>query len=77
MSNLDLIKLCLDEMRTHVLFDYKNISCGIDPLSKNKYDLWYGDKSYTAKSVDEALDMKIFDGNSINQISDKIENLEI
>lgn len=74
----DDIKARLDEMATHILFDYNGKECGIDPLEYNKrYDVWYGESDYTAKSVDEVMAVPLFDGKCLNEIADKIENLEL
>ena len=64
-------------MRTHVLFDYKGIACGIDPLSRNKIDMWFGEKYYTASSIDEAMTYQLFDGSAITDIADQVQNLEL
>lgn len=77
MSNIDNIRQCLEEMRTHVLFDYKGIACGIDPLSKNEIDMWFGKKNYTASSVDNAMAYRLFNGKSITDIADQVQNLEL
>lgn len=77
MSNIDNIRQCLEEMRTHVLFDYKGIACGIDPLSRNKIDMWFGEKYYTASSIDEAMTYQLFDGSAITDIADQVQNLEL
>lgn len=77
MTKANLIKNRMCEMCTHIIFDYNNLPCGIDPLSKSRIDMWYGDKCYTAKSFDEAMEYPLFDGKSLKYIADKVENLEL
>lgn len=60
----------------HVLFNYKGRACGIDPLSLNQFDMWYGDKSATLQTVDEVLTTKFFDGKSLKDIWDDITELD-
>ena len=76
--SIDTIKNRLDEMCSHILFDYNGKGCGIDPLSRDRrYDMWYGNETYTAKSIDEAVTVPLFDGKSLKDIVDKIENVEL
>lgn len=65
------------EMCTHILFDYNGHNCGIDPLSKTTIDMWYGDIACTVSSVDEAMNYPLFNGKTINEISEDIKNLEL
>ena len=67
----------LREMNSHILFDYKGQSCGVDPLSIKHYDMWYGDKTTQAKSLDEVMSTKFFDGYSLNEIVGQVENVEL
>lgn len=77
MNNAKLIQARLMEMCTHILFDYNKEHCGIDPLSKNEIDMWYGSKYYTAESIHDAMIYPLFDGKSITEIAEKVENLEL
>ena len=52
---------------SHVTFDFHGKSCGVDPLAPDQIDLWCGD---------EAMNTPFFDGKSLNEIADKIENVE-
>lgn len=68
------IKEYLDQMTSHITFTYNNENCGVDPISRDKrYDMWYGDRVYTAKTVDEVMNIKFFNGMSLNEIADKID----
>ena len=59
-----------------VVFDYNGHSCGIDPLSLNKFDMWYGDKTTTLQTIDEVVNSKFFDGKSLIDIWDDITDLD-
>ena len=64
-------------MCTHILFEYNDKNCGLDPLARDEIDMWYGECCYTAKSFDEAMDYPLFDGKSLNQIADEVKNIEL
>lgn len=66
-----IVSLC-----SHVTFDFHGKSCGVDPLAPDQIDLWCGDDTLTAASVSEAMNTPFFDGKSLNEIADKIENVE-
>lgn len=63
-------------LTSHVLFDYKGKNCGIDPLSRNKFEMWYGQECFTASTVDEVMTVKFYDGKSLTAIWDDITDLE-
>lgn len=69
-----MIQECLEEMTSHILFDYNGKHCGVDPIRRERqYDMWYGEEVFSATSVDEVMSVKFFDGKSLNDISDEIE----
>lgn len=74
---LDDLRKQIDSLITHILFDYNGKPCGIDPINHNNIDMWYGGNDYCAKSVDDAMEYPLFDGKSLNQIYDKMANIEI
>lgn len=59
-----------------VNFNYNGQTCGIDPNNFNEYDMWYGDKSTTVDSVDSVVNLKFFDGKSLNDIWDDISDID-
>lgn len=63
-------------LTSHITFDFHGKSCGIDPLAPDQIDLWCGEDAMTATSVSEAMETPFFDGKSLNEIADKIENVE-
>lgn len=74
------IKRFLEENSNVVCFtfDYKGKPCGIDPWSDGKqhYNIWYSEEDFVADSWEEVLNVKLFDGRTISEIVDKIENYE-
>lgn len=70
------IKEYLGGLTSHVMFEYNGYSCGVDPLSLNQFEMWYGNQSMTAQSIDEVMTAKFFDGNSLEDILDDITDLE-
>ena len=72
LSNLELILDTLAEYSC-VSFDYKGKHCGVEPYHDH-YDMWYGENiSYIAKSIDEVINHKLFDGKSLKEIADEVE----
>ena len=61
---------------TFILFQYNGLECGIDPISISRFDMWCGCEFCIAECIDDVMDMRIFEGKSLNQISKKIKNLE-
>ncbi len=64
-------------MCNHILFEYNGVSCGIDPISSTHFDMWYGDKTYIAKSLECVMNATVFDGKTLKEIAYYIENLEL
>jgi hypothetical protein len=62
----------LDELVNHFLFEYNGKNCGIDPISKNEYHLWYGDHTEIVQSIDEVVHSQIWDGHTLCDIFRKI-----
>lgn len=75
MTILEL-KNHLTNLIGHVTFEYNGHSCGIDPLSINKFDIWYGDDEATVDSIEKVLGEKLFDGKSLKDIWDDVTNLD-
>lgn len=75
MTNFN-IKEFLENLTGHIMFEYNGYSCGVDPLSADEYTIWYGEKSITARSIDEVMDGKFFDGKSLSEIESDIVDLE-
>lgn len=71
------IKQCLSELRTHILFDYNGVQCGIDPISHSHFEMWYGDKGCTVNNIDDVLNKPFFCEKSLTEIINYINNLEL
>lgn len=78
MINCDYIKRFLEIncYLTCFTFDYKGKPCGIDPVSR-EFNVWYDDTDYRAKTLDDVFAVKLFDGKSLPEIVDKIENYDM
>ena len=59
-----------------ITFEYNGKNCGIDPLSLNKFVMWYGDDETVAESVDEVMSIDVFDGNCLEEIIEDAEDFE-
>lgn len=59
-----------------ITFEYNGKNCGIDPLSLNKFVMWYGDDETVAESVDEVMSIDFFDGNCLEEIIEDAEYFE-
>lgn len=70
------VKEYLGNLTSHITFEYDGKACGVDPLSLDKFDMWYGDKSMTAHSIEEVINTNFFDGKSLEDILDDITDLE-
>lgn len=70
------VKNYLASLTSHIMFEYDGKSCGVDPLSKNKFNMWYGSEGITANSIGEVMTTKFFNGKSLEDIWDDITELE-
>lgn len=66
----------LASLTSHILFEYKGKACGVDPLSQNEFNIWYGSVGATVTSIDEVFSTKIYDDKSLTDIWDDITELE-
>lgn len=76
MNDINKIKNRINEMCSHLTFEYNGVECGIDPLSIDEFDMWYGNKIFNAKSVEEVINYPLFDGKSLVDITDSIKITE-
>ena len=75
MTILEL-KNYLTNLIGHVTFEYNGYSCGIDPLSLNKFDIWYGNDAVTVNSIEKVMNEPLFNGKSMKDIWDDITNVD-
>lgn len=66
------IKSRIENLLACITFDYNGKGCGIDPITRSQFDMWYGDEDYTAKSIDEVMSIKLFSGKSLTEIADNL-----
>lgn len=66
----------LGNLTGHVTFEYNGLLCGVDPLSRNTFDMWCGADSMVADSIDEVMTTKFFDGKPLEDIMDDLIDLE-
>ncbi len=72
---LDKILEPIKTITSHVTFTYNGQFCGIDPLAGNDFDMWYGDNEYNAKSIEEVISVKLFNGKNLQQIAGDIKTI--
>lgn len=65
-----------DNLTSHVTFCYNGYDCGIDPLAKDEFNMWYGTDEMTVDSIDKVMDINFFDGKSLKDIWSDITELE-
>ena len=73
---LNELKEYIGSLTSHVLFDYNGKNCGIDPINRTHFDMWYGDDAVTMHRIDDVFITPFFDGKSLDDIFDEISNLE-
>lgn len=66
----------LTNLVSHITFYYNGYACGIDPLSRNLYEVWCGDDAFSVTSVDEVLTEELFDGRALEDIWGDVTDLE-
>lgn len=70
------VKKYLSDLIGHITFEYNGYSCGVDPITLNSFDMWYGDNVITVNSIEEVINNNFFDGKSLKDIFDDITELE-
>lgn len=70
------LKKIIDGFTSAVTFIYKGWQCGVDPLSRTEYGVWYGDIVVTVDSLDKVMDCDKFDGKPLKEIATFALNFE-
>ncbi|MBQ8298169.1 MAG: hypothetical protein IJX77_10355 [Ruminococcus sp.] len=70
------IKSRISEICSHFTFEYNEKNCGVDPFSQHKFDMWCGDNTYSANSIDEVMNLPFFDGKSLDEIATEIDIID-
>lgn len=76
MSKLE-IKKNIESLCSHVTFEWNGKECGVDPLSTTEFEMWCGENMMIATDIEEVMSTRFFDGFSLEQIADKIKNIEM
>lgn len=71
--SIDEIRDTLEELRTHIAFELDGVPCGVEPYSREEYEMWYGEAHMTARSVDEAMAAPFFGGKTLTQLAELIQ----
>lgn len=66
----------IDHLVGCINFAYNGHSCGVDPVGRMKYDIWYGNTAVTVDSVDAVMNTKIFSGKSLLDIWDDLTEFD-
>ncbi len=66
----------LDHLIGCINFDYNGLHCGVDPIGRTRYEMWYGNEVVTVNSVESVLNMAIFNGKSLTEVWDNITELD-
>ena len=74
--NILEIKKYLEELNGHITFEYNGFLCGVDPLSRSSFDMWYGNNTINVTSIDEVINSNFFDGKSLKSICSDITELD-
>ena len=74
--SLNEIKDYISSLCSHLTFDFHGKSCGIDPISSDHFDMWYGDDFMEAHGIEEVMQTPFFDGKALEDIVDQLENVE-
>ncbi|RHK00729.1 hypothetical protein DW098_00620 [Ruminococcus sp. AM07-21] len=67
----------INSMCSHVLFDYHGKECGVDPFNEKHFDMWCGKDYMEAHSIDEVMNSPFFEGKTLEDIIDQLENIEL
>jgi len=71
-TTLAQFRFHLDNLVGCIQFDYNGYSCGVDPIGRARYDVWYGNTDVTVTSVDDVLCTTIFNGKTLQDIWDDL-----
>ena len=63
----------LEEMENHFLFTFHGQACGVDPISRTQYNMWYGSSHLTVSGVDEVFNTKFWEGKALTEIFSSVE----
>ena len=73
---LDILIKKIESLAGFIGFDYLGKACGIDPINHSHYEMWCGENYKVANSIDEVMNIKLFEGKALAQIYKDIDNIE-
>lgn len=71
--DMDTVFDRLSDLESHFLFRYKGKNCGVDPISRDKYNLWFGENCQSVGSVSEVFTLQFWNGKNLAEIFRDIE----
>lgn len=66
------LRAWIDSLTDDIEFTYKGIDGAICPISREQIYLSYGDSTYDAVSVNDAMQYKLFGGKALIEMSNQI-----
>lgn len=72
----DDVKNRLEEICNCFQFEFNGKPCGVDPFSREDFDVWCGEDFMKATSIEEVMGIKFFDGKALNEIVNEIEIID-
>lgn len=63
-------------LENHFLFSYRGRDCGVDPIAKNKYNIWFGNKHSHVDTIDAVFEVPFWGGKKITDIFEDISIIE-
>lgn len=70
------IKSRINELCTHMTFEYNGKNCGVDPISHSHFEMWCGENSEVVHSINDVMNICLFDGKSLNTIAGDIKIID-
>ena len=74
--NFEDFKSYLSCLTSHVLFQFHGKPCGVDPISKERYDVWCGSDSRTMDNLEQVLTTPMFDHQPLQKVFNQIQDIE-
>lgn len=75
--NLSEFKERINSLVSFAGFEYNGKNCGIDPINREHFEMWYGGKSAVFENIDDVFENKFFDDKSLAEIFEKITDIDI
>ncbi|MFV0344218.1 MAG: hypothetical protein ACK5JH_15250 [Anaerocolumna sp.] len=71
----ELHEILIDSF-SHVTFTYNGKRCGIDPMAKDDFDVWYGEDLAKAHNIEEISSQRIYNGKSLEEIITEVTDFD-